>query len=300
MRKRQIFKASLVILAAMSLPVHAEERGDWPADCKLERVSQVPMTLISGHVTVHASVNGKDFIMGVDTGGLSSGLTTAAYNRLGIAGHRGNLRIGDLEWDYLNIVGMEAFPGVDGLIAPDILDRYDAEIDFNSKTFNLFKPHPCSGRAVYWVGSYTVVPFTLTRFGHVRVPVTLDGQTTYAILDTGAPVTALSMQDASSMFGLTPDSANIEAAGTVSGPWSTAFKVGFNTFETRSAHTYPFQALTIGGVTIPNPPAELIDGRNFLGSDLATIVLGNDVLSRFHIYVAYHEQKLYITEVQAH
>jgi hypothetical protein len=79
----------------MSLPVRSEERSDWPADCKLERLAQVPMTLISGHVAIPASINGKDVEKGIDTGGPTSGFTITAAHRLGIAGHRGNLQIGE-------------------------------------------------------------------------------------------------------------------------------------------------------------------------------------------------------------
>jgi hypothetical protein len=45
---------------------------------------------------------------------------------------------------------------------------------------------------------------------------------------------------------------------------------------------------------------ELIEGRNFLGHDFARLVLGNDVLSRFHLYIAYRQQKLYLTDADAH
>ena len=52
----------------------------------------------------------------------------------------------------------------------------------------------------------------------------------------------------------------------------------------------------MGGMTIPNPRMELVEGRNFLGHDFASLVLGNDVLSRFHLYIAYQEQKLYLSD----
>jgi hypothetical protein len=60
MRMRQtIFKVLLAVSAVISPPVHAEERPDWPADCKLVRMAQLPMTMKSGHVTIPASVNAK-------------------------------------------------------------------------------------------------------------------------------------------------------------------------------------------------------------------------------------------------
>ena len=182
---------------------------------------------------------------------------------------------------------MDTLPGVDGLIGPDILGRYDAEFDFGGKTFRLFKPHPCAGRAVHWSRSYTVLPFTLTSSGHVRVPVTLDGRSMDAILDTGAGISVLSMRDANNMFGLGPGSPDVEAANPMSGtPWAGPVH----------AYLHSFQTLTIAGVTIRNPRMELTEGRNFLGDDYATLVLGNDVLSRFHLLIAYRQQKLYLTD----
>ena len=274
------------------------------------------MSLNAGHVVIPASANGKDLTLGIDTGGYGSSLTDAGAARLGLTGSEvarfgavihgtgglrisagsvrlDKLRIGNLELDRVSLPEFMAFPGADGLIGPDILAKYDAEFDYAAKTFRLFKPHPCADRAVTWTGSYTVVPFTLTESGHVRVRVTLDGQDVDAILDTGAPVSVLSTQDANSMFGLNLNSAGVEAANPVSGPaWGKGKPV--------KAYATTFKALTIGGVTIPGPRMELIEGRNFLGHDFAVLVLGNDVLSHFHLYVAYRQQKLYLTEAGAH
>jgi hypothetical protein len=131
----------------------------------------------------------------------------------------------------------------------------------------------------------------------MRVSVTLDGRNTDAILDTAAPVSVLSMQDAGSMFDLTPGSAGLEEVTSVSGPRAPWWVLAAP-FRAASAYTYPFKTLTIGGVIIPKPPIELVQGRNFLGRDYATLLIGNDVLSRFHLYIAYQQRKLYVTETQ--
>ena len=307
MRMRQIVLAmSLVISAVISLPVHADGQSGSPADCKPIALAQLPITLISGHVTIPASVNGKDATLGIDTGGPFSSLTLAAAHRVGNIGHRDDLRIGDLQLERVYMGWMNSFPGVDGLIAPDVLSKYDVEFDFGGNIFRLFNHHPCATRPVYWTGSYSVIPFTLTRDGHVRVPVTLDGRDTYAILDTGAPVSVLSMQDARRMFGLDPDSADIKAAKTVSGLWSNASLANYTygiwdyPSKTVSTYTYPFKTIIMGAMSVANPPIEVTDGRNFLGNDFASLLLGNDVLSHFRLYIAYRDQKLYITDAGAH
>jgi predicted aspartyl protease len=316
---KQLRAAAIVLAlmaghAAVPAAAHAQTRADWPADCQLVRVAELPMTLKTGHVVIPASANGKDLMLGIDTGGFGSSLSKAGIARLGLsyaarlgaiipAGggawvsegdvHLDSLRIGDLELDRVYLPEMDALPAVDGLIGPDILAKYDAEFDFAGKIFRLFKPHPCADHAVTWTNSYAVLPFTLTESGHVRVRVTLDGQDTDAILDTGAPVSVLSTQDANSLFGLNVNSAGVEAANPVSGPaWGKGIPV--------RAFATTFKTLTIGGVTIPGPRMELIEGRNFLSHDFAALVLGNDVLSRFHLYIAYRQQKLYLTDADAH
>jgi predicted aspartyl protease len=302
MHKHILVALPLVILE-MSVPARADEQNAWPADCKLERVAQVPMTLISGHVTIPASINGKDVTLGIDTGGFLSSLSTASIHRLGVAQsvfavHIDNLTIGDLNLNSVYTGEMNSFPGVDGIIAHDVLGNYDVALDFGDNKFNLFRHHPCASQAVYWTNSYTAIPFGLTFEGHVRIPVTLDGRNTYAILDTAAPISVISMQDANNMFGLSPSSTGLEVGKPVAGP-EAAFGVLAASVKAATAFTYPFKTLSLAGVMITNPPIELVEESNFLGRDYATLVIGNDVLSRFHLYIAYQEHKLYITDAQA-
>jgi predicted aspartyl protease len=308
--------AALPAKAAEPAPVHVEreQAPDWPADCRLTPVAQLPMTLKTGHVVIPASANGKDLTLGIDTGGFGTSLSKKGIARLGLAYgarlgamfpalggawtsegdvHLNSLRIGDLELDRKFIPEMDALPDTDGLIGPDILGKYDAEFDFAGKTFALFKTHPCADHAVTWTSAYVVIPFTLTDNGHVRVRVTLDGHDADAILDTGAPISVLSEHDANSMFRLNAYSPEVEAANPVSGPaWGRGWL--------RKAYATTFKTLTIGNVTIQNPRMELVEGPNFLGKDFATLVLGTDVLSRFHLYIAYRQQKLYISDAGAH
>jgi hypothetical protein len=320
MRRLAAFSmAALLLIGAQAraaspplLSSSAVKRDDWPQDCALARVARLPMTLKTGHVVIPASANDKPLMLGIDTGGYGSSLTKAGIDRLelpyvaklgaiihAIGGawvSKGNvrvdhLRLGELELKSMLLPEMVAFPGIDGLVGPDILGRYDVELDFGGKTFSLSKPHPCSDRAVTWSAAYTVIPFTLTDNGHVRVPVTLDGRKAEAILDTGAGVSVMSLRDANGMFDLTAASPGVEVEKSVSG---TLWRNRIN------AYAFTFGKLTMGGATVPAPRIELLEGRNFLGKDFATLVLGNDVLSHFHLYIAYRQHKLYVTEAAAH
>ena len=302
--------AALIIVAVLCgfAQAWAGPQDAWPADCKLTQVAELPMTLKAGHVVVPASANGKDLSLGIDTGGYGTSLTKEGIAKLGLpyaarlgaiipAGggawvsegdvHLDSLRIGTVEFGRRYVPELETLSIVDGLIGPDILSRYDVELDSAAETFRLFKPHPCAGHAVSWTDAFTAVPFTLTANGHVRVRVTVDGRAADAILDTGAPISVLSTKDAEALFGLTTHSAGVDAANPVSGPaWGGAVH----------AYSARFKTLTLGGTTIANPRMELIEGRNFLGKDYAALVLGNDILSHFHLYIAYRQQKLYLSD----
>jgi predicted aspartyl protease len=301
---------AMAVLAALAFPNAVFAQGAWPEDCKLVRMAQLPMTFKNSHISIPASVNGKDLALAVDTGGYASSLTKAATDNLGLVRHRmnsvlirdmggkvadeyvhvDNFRIGNLQRGGVDLLVMESFAGFDGLIAPDILRNYDAEFDFGGGEFNLFKPHSCADHAVYWTGSYATIPFNITQDGHMRVPVTLDGRDTYAIIDTGAGISALSIQSAGRLFDLDATSPDVKKVGKLT---------GLSGGEA-AAYAYPFKTLTMGGVTVTNPQIMLTEGRNFLSSNDATILLGMDMLPRLHLYIAYREQKLYVTDAQAH
>jgi predicted aspartyl protease len=301
---------AMAVLAALAFPNEVFAQGAWPEDCKLVRMAQLPMTFKNSHISVPASVNGKDLALAVDTGGYASSLTKAATDNLGLVRHRmnsvlirdmggkvadeyvrvDNFRIGNLQRGGVDLLVMESFAGFDGFVAPDILRNYDAEFDFGGAEFNLFKPHACADHAVYWTGSYAAIPFNITQDGHMRVPVTLDGRDTYAIIDTGAGISALSIQSAGRLFDLDPASPDVKKVGKLIGPSGGE----------AAAYAYPFKTLTMGGVTVTNPQIMLTEGRNFLSSNDATILLGMDMLPRLHLYIAYREQKLYVTDAEAH
>lgn len=77
-------------LAALFIPQAAFGQGAWPEDCKLVRMAQLPMSFKSNHVSIPASVNGKDMTLAIDTGGYASSLTKTAIDNLGLVRHRFN------------------------------------------------------------------------------------------------------------------------------------------------------------------------------------------------------------------
>jgi hypothetical protein len=174
---------------------------------------------------------------------------------------------------------------VAGLLAPDILRQFDVDLDFARKTVKFFSPDHCEGKILYWTPSaMAIIPMQLDA-GHIVVPVTVDGQRLQAIVDTGAGGTIMNLTVAERRFGLTADTAN-------SGP---------------SVHQ--FKSLELEGLSVANPTIRLEPDRvaNAMPSNLGgvmsqprqglpDVIIGQNVIGKFHVYIAYGERKLYVTD----
>ena len=196
--------------------------------------------------------------------------------------------------------GANAFGGT---LAPDMLRNFDVDFDFGGGTLSFFSPDHCKGQVVYWATHYGTVPF-ITDGSHMLAMVTLDGHAFRAFIDTGASLTTISAKVARSYFGLTPGSAGLEPIPGTSDGDLVRFR-------------HRFATLTIGDVTVNNPMIAILpddmeksvrrhhdykqDRDPIYGIEIKApeIVLGLDVLSRLHMYVAYGEKTLYVTAAGA-
>jgi predicted aspartyl protease len=224
----------------------------------------------------------------------------------------------------------DAMRGIEGLLAPDLLIKYDLELDFGMDTLNLFSPDHCPGHVVYWQApEVAAMPISLEqpRFSpdhretdilkqvtvhaadlaaqeldgfHIYVPVTLDGHVIRAWIDTGATTTALRKDDAEQLFGLVPGSPDTPERGVLNGEASL------------KTYSHRFKNLAFGPVSIAGPRLAIIPnamGRNIdpqpLVADRAKterdlvmepdLILGMDVLRRLHLYFAFREEKMYVS-----
>ena len=306
----------------------------------LKQLASLDMQPTRGDVIlVPVSLNGTEMPMILDTGGGISSVTQKTADALQLkrqdAGVRALDMRGNASQQYVRIdtLGLGALKGKDlgmmiwpdhnaqfnGLIGGDILRYYDVELNFVTHKFNLFSQDHCEGKVIYWpAGALAVVPFTMThpasgnpdepatiRTGfdtHIRVPVTIDGKTFPAIIDTGAPITTMSANIARGAFGVTAVSPGAIPL-TNSDPGDPRFG-------------YVFHTLAFEGIAVSNPHvvihADLV-GKNdpnnstILGSRITRmddalqpeLIIGMDVLKHLHLYIAYHEQKLYITPPDA-
>ena len=296
--------------AALLWPGMALAQTGWTPECKLHRVASLPMAAAGTVITVPVSVNGieKNFL--VDTGGYVSSVNQRVADELKLTPHEIMFnRIRDVSgkdatqyvWaDTFKLGAMEARkfdlmvsatknPRIDGVLSPDLLRNFDVEFDFAAMTLNLFRPHACDGQAVYWTKDFVSIPMELTKTGHTRVSVTVDGEEMDAIADTGASTSAMPFSSAARFFSLHTDSPGVERQGTASGSQGGEL----------DTYRYPFKAMAIGPVAVKNPRLLLTDAPSVLTNEHVSMLLGMTEMRYLHLYFAYKERKLYISTIQA-
>lgn len=200
-------------------------------------------------------------------------------------------------------------PGIDGLLAPDFLSLFDMELDFAAKKMNLFSPDHCAGKVVYWTRSgYAELPFRFTSGAlaatwHIQLQMTLDGHGVSTDLDTGSAGSFMQKKAAVQIFGIDETS-----SGVVKSPYGT---------DASPMSRKQFGSLSLGGLTVQNPQIDILQDLEesafrmehseksrddpIYGNQLRSenLILGMNVLSKLHLYIAYKEHELYLTAVDA-
>lgn len=313
--------AASLWLAAASMPAVAADKC--PPLAIYAQVNLVPINNDSAFL-VPVDIGGVTKLMLLDTGSSGTLITAKGAADLGLEQKRSKVRLYDVTGNYSDTkvtatIGIGALKGpnfdfhvapagvvfddprIVGLLGDDVLGQFDVSIDFPKRKLDIISQNHCDGRVVYWKDRpVAIIPFHLVRSTlHIVLPVTLDGHSIKAFLDTGASRSTLNRHPAENIFGLKLGSADTPAAGTLNGEKGST--VWHHTFKT----------LTFEGVTVANPTFSIIPDRvrkhiaePQLGSLIARtnddelepdILLGMDVLKHLHVYIAYKERKLYIT-----
>ncbi|HWD25645.1 MAG TPA: aspartyl protease family protein [Rhizomicrobium sp.] len=292
--KRAILALCMLLTAA---PAMADDA------CKLKTVASLPLTVQSNRSFVPISVGGQPLQMLVDTGGLISTISPKTAESLGLELRTmptSHVRVaGGLDIQYYVraqnvVIGGLATPnfqflvqpprlgeGFNGSIGPDILAAFDADFDFGGGKLNLFSPDHCPGRVTYWTdGDVARLPFTLSETRQIHVNMQLDGKELKVLIDTGASHSVLSLDAASSLFGISEADPALKYIGRVN--------------NKMKGWSYPFKALSFGGITVNNPEIIVTD------DETRTNTIGMDVLGKLHMYIAYKERAIYLTPADAH
>jgi predicted aspartyl protease len=285
----------------------AEAQGQ---QCDLNRFTTLPITTIpDGRFTIPAVLNGRKLDFLVDTGGVvatidgdqafnlrltSSSMYGMSYTPRVLKGVAGNklsyvtildtFSLGRLQGTKLAAYLDNRLPtGVDGTLSPDMMRHYDVDIDLLRGTLSLFSQKHCAGKVVYWTNSgYVVLPMDVESDGHIQVPLTVDGVKVTALLDTGARHSIVSMSLAKKI-GVSENSPDL--------------KLARGSTDEFKRYDYPFKLLDFNGIAVSKPRLQVVSD-DYLPKGIDMLV-GVSILRRLHLYIAYGEEKLYITPAGA-
>jgi len=285
------------------------------ANCSLKLVNTVPVKLYAGlRPLVPVTINGtpKQFLL--DTGGAITQISAEAAEELMLPMSQSDLKMLDLYGNASNraatvdsfllgrlgdrntrlpIMTFRENELFSGILAADYMGKFDIELDFTGGKMNYFAADHCPGKVVYWpAAAISVVPMRFQN-SHLILDISLDGHRFKAVLDTGAVGTTLSMAEAKRVFDIAPD-------------------------DRDKAFEHVFQKLSFEGLEVANPHILVIpdkvgskDPNNsyVTGSRVRrvddadasdpTMLIGMNILSKLHIYVAFSENKIYITPAAA-
>jgi hypothetical protein len=323
MRAGWLLAAIIVIgLANPAVPTLAQECGP------LKIVASVDLASSPDERAVFVPVMLQDQkkLLLLDTGGMIGELTPATVSALGLESHKtSGVRLYDVKGNFVDhetvvpnfaigtltghnvdfMVGPDdLFKGNDeiaGILGPGILRYYDVAMDFAGKKLVLLSQDHCEGKVIYWrADAVAVVPMQVTRVnGHIVVPVTLDGHALDAIIDTGASTSTLNQTVAEGDFKLN-DKTGMTAIG----------RMGDRAGSLVYRHT--FTSLSFEGLAVANPVLDIVpdlQGSQMerpppigtripdrsIEQKMPDLLIGMDILRHLHVYIAYREQKLYLT-----
>lgn len=184
-------------------------------------------------------------------------------------------------------------PRVVGLLAMDVLNQFDVELDLAHDKLNLFSPDHCKGQVVYWTKTAPVAAVAMTLRGNMEFvfPMQLDDNTLDVELST-EPAAALNGKIAHDKFGLDNE---------------------------KGTHT--FKMISVDGLGIANPKLSVYrddspgcnGGARARPTPMLTerslevercyghpdLYLGLPQLKHLRVFVAYKERMMYATAASA-
>ncbi|HJT42564.1 MAG TPA: retropepsin-like aspartic protease [Rhizomicrobium sp.] len=310
---------ALAILFQMDV-AQAEECGP------LKMVNSVDLVADPNRALVPVSINGTPKLFLLDTGGAVSDIDRDTAQELGLTLRDSGVKMLDMYGNAsTKMVRLDKFtlgqltgeniylqiaPNPDfgegtryvGTFGPDMMGRYDVEIDFGTYKMNYFSPDHCPGRVVYWPHAALGITPMVFRDGHIRLPVKVDGKELRAEIHTGATHTVMMASAAKRLFDIVPE---------------TPGNIPVNARGMAAAFERVFSTLDFEGVAVKNPHIVIVP--DLIGSkdpnngfradshikkvdddvDRPDLLIGMNILKKLHLYIAFGENKLYISEASS-
>jgi hypothetical protein len=319
----------------------------------LKQIASLAMTTLAdgSRVSVPLIINGKLVDLLLDTGAGMSSLTSPAATALGMklrdtegvrlinddgtaARHyylADSFQLGPLSAKHIPFMQHadldEARLG--GAMGPDLMLRYDVEMDFSEQKLTYFSQDHCPGRILHWsTDAATGVPIRLTprardypppainpaaaslsadfvgflmSFGSpilgtdIRAKVMLDGREFTANIDTGLENSTINSKAAQDYFDVALENPPAQTPQSHPDQPAQASPGTESVTVTQWRQQHRFHALSFGGVTVNNPLFVLKPSGLRKVGDAASpdITIGMNVLRKLHLYFAFGEGMLY-------
>ena len=273
-----------------------------PSSCHVNKVADLPLLpMPAARVMAAATLEGKPVAVMIDTGAAISAVSEAAADSfaLGATGRSmiingvggpemapivslhdlglGNGRARDLGLPVLrNLPSMSGDRPVLGLFGADFLSNYDVDIDMPNHRFAMYRIQGCGSEIAPLDPPVFKVPFHLDET-KIDIDVRLNGAPLHAILDTGAPVTLVTQDDA------------LRAGVNHADLRKDAFfhRKG-DAFNQMDMWVHRFGRLDIGDESMNNFRFTVGD------PDTAKALVGADFMRFNHIWMSYPHQTLFI------
>jgi predicted aspartyl protease len=292
---------SLLLLLLAGLTGCAE-----PDTCALVPLADMPLDMRQNLMFVTAAIGGQPVRLLVDTGAERTVLTEAAVTRLGLAHDARHMTrsfgIGgsSANWDADIpgiVLGQTRFPvehvavghfaidhvsgpRADGLLGADILLAFDMDIDGAAHRLTLYRVRRCPDAVPPWREPAIRINGLDARRDRLLVPITLDGVSGMAILDTGAQATAIGMGMARRL-GLTE--ASLLADRTIMAHGAAPQPV--------AVHVHLFRELLVGDARIEAPTLAVVPNDRAIGDAL----LGGDFLRNRRVWLSFATRRLFVS-----
>lgn len=320
-------------LSACIFSAGAEEGGVTPPPaCHLQRAALLDMFPDDAHrPVVKISLDGTLEYFLVDTAGVYNAVSSDTAEALKMLTHKGDLNLvhtvsgkdidtyvnGKLQIGPLSLprIPMAVIPSdimsksIQGLLGGEFLRVFDLEIDPAAKQLSFFLHSDCGARVVHWTSSpYAVLDFEMNNRSfagnwmvgssvhdyHIVVPARLNGSEVSATIDTGADVSFMNMGDAEDLL----------SADELKQMKPVDDKADKNADPDKIDYIYKFKSVELNGIAVRNLKVMIFPGRRSHAEKSLDgkpqLTIGNDVLNKLHVYIAYDQHKLYITGAGVH
>jgi tetratricopeptide (TPR) repeat protein len=297
--------ASGLALAALGLA-----SGPAWAECQLNQVGGLPVTMQGMRALLPAKINGQDVQFVVDSGASFSFISPPNADKfslprrhmplgLKITGITGGvdadigivkvLTLANTPLPNMEFIvsGSEVGQGAVGILGQNVLGIFDVEYDLAKGWIRMWSPKGCSGKAdmAYWSGAGPESVINLDTDSHVHVlytkgPVYVNGMRLTAIFDTGA-MGSMMTREAAKRVGIRPNDPGVVPAG---------YTVGAGT-RVASSWIATVKSFKIGDEEIRNTKMWFSD----IELPDADMLVGADFFLAHHIFVSNQQHKLYLT-----